>query len=177
MRRLAIVGVLVLGSTAAVVTPGLATAQSTAEPQATAGPSTAAPTKAGAPQPTRAMPAASYIQAVRVADLFLAAWARRDVDAGLALMSSALLGAEHNDRVDLSGGLKQYMSGTSNPHHEAFEIGRGAPVGGDRFAFPVRLFELYLGEPTGTVCSDTLEVEREEGDWRIDRLPRNHNPD
>jgi len=44
-------------------------------------------------------------------------------------------------------------------------------------AFPVRLFELYLGDSTGLAFSDTLELVRQGDAWRVDRLPRAYNPD
>ena len=114
---------------------------------------------------------AGYLQALRTADLFLAAWARRDPDAGLALMSQAVLKAANEGPADLDREPWQYMSGLSNPHNEAFEISKGVRVGPDRFAFPVTLFVLALGEPSGSACSDTLEVAREGKHWRVDRLP------
>ena len=43
----------------------------------------------------------------------------------------------------------------------------------DRFFHP----GVYLGEPSGFAYSDTLEVARQGNEWRVDRLPRNHNPD
>jgi hypothetical protein len=126
---------------------------------------------------SHAAPTASYLEALRVADLFLNAWVRRDIDAGLALVSAAALSRGPGGRLDLRGGVPDYMSGTSNPHHEAFEISPGRQVGSDRCAFPVRLFELYSGESTGLAYSDTLEVVFQGGEWRIDRLPRSYNPD
>ena len=69
------------------------------------------------------------------------------------------------------------MTGLSNPHHEAFEIGQGVRIDSDTYAFPVRLFELYTGEPTGYAYSDTLGVVRERDGWRVDRLPRTYDPD
>ena len=139
-----------------------------------------ATTVAAAPGPPKRHhdgPAASYLEALRVADLFLNAWVKRDVNGGLALVSAAALTRDSGGRVDLSGGVPDYISGISNPHHEAFEISPGRQVGPDRCAFPVRLFELYLGESTGFAYSDTLEVVRQGGEWRIDRLPRSYNPD
>ncbi|MHB8077889.1 MAG: hypothetical protein ACYDIE_01365 [Candidatus Krumholzibacteriia bacterium] len=139
-----------------------------------------ATTVAAAPAPPRRAPeapAASYLEALRVADLFLGAWARRDVDGGLALVSAAVIDGESGGRAELRGGVAGYLSGVSNPHHEAFEIGPGRQVVPDRYSFPVRLFELYLGESTGVAYGDTLEVVRQGGEWRVDRLPRSHDPD
>ena len=122
-------------------------------------------------------PSPAYLQALRVTDLFLDAWLNRDADTGLALMSSAILLGGPRGRDHVSAELRQYMTGLSNPHHEAFEISRGSGIGPDRFAFPVRLLELYTGETTGVAISDTLEVVRQGDEWRVDRLPRRDNPD
>lgn len=131
-----------------------------------------------APAPGRSLPDAPYLEALRVADSFLDAWAQRDPDAGLALMSAALMakGAD-STRADLGSGLRQYMTGLSNPQHQGYEICSGRAAGTDRFAFPVRLFELYSGGSTGYSYSDTLGVVWETGKWRVDRLPRTYNPD
>jgi hypothetical protein len=113
-----------------------------------------------------------------VADAFLTAWANREPEAGLALMSASVLARDpDSSRVDRKAALRHYVSGLSNPHHQAYEIGRGSPAGVDRFAFPVRLFELYLGESTGLAFSDTLELVRQGDEWRVDRLPRTHDSD
>lgn len=126
----------------------------------------------------RAFPAASYVEALRVANAFLSAWAQRQPETGLALMSAAVRARDPDPtRPDLRGGLRQYMSGLGNPHHDAFEIGAGSLAGPDRIAFPVRLFEVYSGESTGVVYSDTLEMTRQGGEWRVDRLPRACDPD
>lgn len=128
--------------------------------------------------PAHSLPAAPYLQALRVADSFLTAWAQRDPELGLALMTARVLARDPDtSRVDLRSGLRQYMTGLSNPHHEAFEIGPGIAVGPARFAFPVRLFELFLGESTGFAFSDTLELVRQGDEWRVDMLPRAYNAD
>jgi hypothetical protein len=114
-------------------------------------------------------PDSGYAGALRAADLFLSAWARRDPDAGLALLSAAVLA---RDPDSTQANLRQYMSGLSNPHHEAYEISAGSRTAPDRFAFAVRLFQAYLGEPEAYAFSDTLEVVRQGNAWRIDRLPR-----
>jgi hypothetical protein len=130
-----------------------------------------------APATRRSLPAAAYIQALRTADLFLTAWAQRDDEAGLALISDAVLAKGTVRQGDFEVELRQYMTGLSNPHHEAFEIRPGIRVGSDRYAFPVRLLELTAGEPSGFAFSDTLEVVRQADEWRVDRLPRAHHPD
>ena len=119
-----------------------------------------------------------YLRALHVADLFLTAWVERTPDTGLALVSARTLAADaDSSRPDLRSGLRQYLTGLSNPHHEAFEIEAGRVLGPDRIVFPVRLFELYLGEPAGLVFSDSLELVLQEGEWRVDRVPRTYDPD
>lgn len=119
-------------------------------------------------------PSAQYIEALGVANRLLTAWAGRDPD--LRLMSERVLAAGADSaRPDLRGGLREYMTGVSNPHHVAFEIFAGRMTGADRVSFPVRLFELYAGESTGLVYADTLEVVLQSGAWRVDRLPRTFN--
>jgi hypothetical protein len=54
--------------------------------------------------------------------------------------------------------------------------GAAAPEPG-RFAFPVRPFELYWGEPSGYAYSDTLDVVKQGDEWRVDRLARTRDPD
>jgi hypothetical protein len=69
------------------------------------------------------------------------------------------------------------MTGRSNPHQEAFEVGPGRQVDSERYAFTVRLHELYPGEPTGFAYAGTLWLVREQHGWRVDRLPRTYAPD
>lgn len=134
--------------------------------------------RGAAASPQLRAPTAAYLQALRVADVFLTAWAQRDAEAGLPLVSAAVLARDpDSSRVDLRSGLRQYMTGLSNPHHEAFEIGAGRMAGSSRIAFPVWLFELYSGESTGVTYSDTLEVVWQGDEWRVDRLPRAYDPD
>jgi hypothetical protein len=127
---------------------------------------------AGPPVQNESAPGAGYCQALRVADSFLTAWLNRDSDAGLALMSDALLGRAGGRAKERESELRQCMTGLSNPHHQAFEIGGGSRLGADRYAFPVRLLELYLGEASGSAYRDTLEVVQQGSDWQVDRLPR-----
>lgn len=122
----------------------------------------------GASPPDSARVSAAYMDALRAADSFLAAWSTRNSDAGMDLLSARLLSGDADHKAD----LRQYISGLSNPHHRAFEIGAGTANRAERVAFPVTLFELYTGERTGHLYRDTLEVLQERGEWRIDRLPR-----
>ena len=68
--------------------------------------------------------------------------------------------------------LRQFMSGLSNPHHQAFEIGRGRRISANRYLFPVVLYEHYTGETSGDRFQGTLEVVNDQGKWVVDRLPK-----
>jgi hypothetical protein len=123
-------------------------------------------------QESRPAPSASYVQALHTADLFLAAWARRDADLGLTLMSRRLLRAGQADSTETTACLRQYLQGLSNPHHSSFEIGAGVSLGATGFAFPVVLFECYGDVSTVHRVEGTLEVQPERDAWRVDRVPR-----
>lgn len=110
---------------------------------------------------------ADYLEALQTADAFLIAWVKRDTTNGLVLITERLR-AQIND----ASWLRQYISGLSNPHHQAFEIGRGEKVGSNRFKFPVVLYELYIGETTGYAYSSTVQVIKDSEGWRIDVLPK-----
>lgn len=118
---------------------------------------------------TEATAPAGYVQALETADSFLWAWANRYADTGTKLISSNLsskIKKENNEEW-----FKQYMSGLSNPHHLAFEIGEGKEINSKRFAFPVTLFEYYTGEPKAFQYKSNIEVIKEGDSWRVDVLP------
>ncbi len=115
----------------------------------------------------------SYVQALQVANTFLHAWLDRDSKGGLSLMSTSVLkppadttAAEH------TAWLQLYMSGLSNPHHQAFEIHEGKASGRDRFSFPVTLYELATGQPTANAYSSSIELVRDSSGWRVLSLPQ-----
>jgi hypothetical protein len=115
----------------------------------------------------------SYVQALQTANTFLHAWLDRDAKDGLSLMSTVLLkppadstAAEH------TAWLQLYMSGLSNPHHQAFEIHEGKVVDRDHFSFPVTLYELATGQPTANAYSNFIELVHESGGWRVLILPQ-----
>ncbi len=112
-------------------------------------------------------PSADFLNALQTANAFLGAWVSRDVERGIQLISERLR-AEVADE----SWLRQFLAGLSNPHHQAFEIGRGRRKGLGRYSFPVILYELYTGEQKGTAYPGTLEIAREGHVWRVDRLPR-----
>ena len=115
---------------------------------------------------TPSHPSGRYLSALGVANGFLAAWAGRNAEVGIAIMSQRLRKASDEQW------LREYMSGLSNPHHQSFEIGRGKEVRSGRFAFPVTLYEAYHGESKGWGYASTIEVVRDGETWRVDRLPR-----
>ncbi len=130
----------------------------------------------GATQPRNVSPpSADDVLALRTADLFLTAWAMGDADAGVALMSRALIHSGSVDQEQHLAELRQFVAGLSNPRHQAFSIGAGIRQQADRYSFPVLLFELYSDADHGNSWTDTLEVVRDGGDWRVDRLPRKGN--
>jgi hypothetical protein len=86
-------------------------------------------------QPAGTAPAA-YEQALAVADIFLWDWLSRDTDDAYLLLSPHAK-AEIRDRSWFS----LYISGLSNPRHQAFEIWEGK--GDDRhYQFNVTVYEL-----------------------------------
>ena len=117
-------------------------------------------------------PSADYILALRTANSFLTAWATRDYDTGVALMSRALCHGDGDSQGQHEADLRQLVTGLSNPSHQAFLIGAGFQRLPDRFVFPVSLFELYLNADHGNSWADTLEVVRDGDEWRVDRIPR-----
>lgn len=109
-----------------------------------------------------------YTLALSAVDRFLCAWQMRRQDEGLSLLSPRLRGEFAEEE------LRSYISGISNPHHAAFEVGPGKRISEDRFAFDVRFYEHYTGEkeqfsrPRSTTIS-VVRVGPE--DWLIDELP------
>lgn len=119
-------------------------------------------------------PAAAYLEALRAANSFLAAWMRRDPQSGIALMCENLL-TPNGDEIQRSAEtswLSQYMSGLSNPHHQAFEVDAGIEAEPSLFRFPVTLYELYSGEPQGLRSTSDLGIALREGRWCVAQLPR-----
>lgn len=127
---------------------------------------------AATPRTGASPPSADYILALRTTNSFLAAWSSRDADAGVALMSHALLAPGGTATTARQAELRQFVEGPSNPGHQAFDVAAGIRRSADRYAFPVTLFELYQGADHGDEISDTLEVVRDDDGWRVDRLPR-----
>ena len=130
------------------------------------------PVSASAQPQDASPPSADYILALRTANSFLTAWAMRDHDAGVALMSRALRRSDADTQDQREAELRQLVTGLSNPSHQAFLIEAGLQRRLDRFVFPVSLFELYLNADHGNSWADTVEVVRDGDEWRVDRIPR-----
>jgi len=101
-----------------------------------------------------------------VVDAFLWAWVARDAESGLRLMSERL-----RSQVKDESWLRQFLVGLSNPHHQAFEVGRGRLKANNRYGFLVTLYEFHTGEHTGNKYQSTLEAVKEGQGWRVDHLP------
>lgn len=114
-----------------------------------------------------------YVQALARANDFLHAWLCRDPEAGLGLLSARVLKPPAGvDAETYASWLELYMTGLSNPHHQAFEILPGEASTGDTFSFPVILHEYATGMERGDTYSSSIELTEEKGEWRIIRLPR-----
>lgn len=109
-----------------------------------------------------------YVLALTTANQFLYAWATRNQYDGLALLSPRLK-AKFPEEY-----LRSYISGLSNPHHQAFEVGRGKRLPSGGFAFPVAMYEHYTGqkETVGPPKPLTIVVIRAGPEsWLVDELP------
>ena len=80
-----------------------------------------------------------YVLALTAADQFMFAWATRNQDDGLSLLSPRLKNKFPEDY------FRYYLTGLSNPHHQAFEMGRGKRLPSGAFSFPVAMYEHYTG--------------------------------
>jgi hypothetical protein len=107
-----------------------------------------------------------YLQSLRTADVFLGLWLRRDSSDAWQMLSLHLRSTIH-DR----SWFNLYMTGLSNPRHEAFSIGHGAHGPDGSYTFPVTLYEWANGSTTGFVYRSRLVVTRERNQSKIDRLP------
>jgi hypothetical protein len=109
-----------------------------------------------------------YVQALSAANHFLTAWATRNEEDGLALLSLQLKNKYPEEY------FRYYISGLSNPHHQAFEMGRGKRLSSGHFAFPVVMYECYTGlkEIHNQLKPLTIVVVQSSPDaWLVDELP------
>ena len=122
---------------------------------------------------------AEYLQALSVADEFLAAWMFREEDKGIALVSAGLRKTVSDDK------LREYVSGLSDPYHCSFVVGPGVqPHKGEQgFEFPVTFFFLYNGESTGGGYKTSIKIGRTKDcdthtqGWCVQSLPSSYDSD
>ena len=85
-----------------------------------------------------------------------------------------LLSPEARQRYRDRGRLEQYLSGISNPHHQANEVWDGRTIAPGRIAFSVRFYEFYTAEPwhgTRSQPSSIVLVKTGRWEWQVARLP------
>jgi hypothetical protein len=103
--------------------------------------------------------------ALRAGDAFLNAYIQRDDEAGLPLLSSRLRNTTSEDDLRLA------ISGTSNPHHQAFEVFDGRRLNDTSFEFQVHLYDYVTDQQVELEKgkSKTLRIVRGENEtWLID---------
>jgi hypothetical protein len=110
-----------------------------------------------------------YMLALGSANQFLTAWQWRRQEDGLKLLSDSL--KQRKSEED----LRLYLSGSSNPHHEAFEICSGKRLDKHRYSFKIQLFEAITGQEiwSDQCARSAIIVMVKEGQdkWVVDELP------
>jgi hypothetical protein len=129
-------------------------------------------TSAPAQKPTKGRAGESidqdYVLALSTANHFLAAWAARSEDEGLALLTPRLKNKYPEEY------FRSYISGLSNPHHQAFEVGRGKRLPSGYFSFPVAMYECYTGQKESYDHLKPLTIvviQTGPDTWLVDELP------
>lgn len=116
-----------------------------------------------------------YLFALRAADQFMNAWLNRDLTTGRTLVTDKVK-KEAGD-----SGLFAFFTGTSNPHHQAYELIGCKRVDENTFRFQVWLYEHYSGQqmqPAERGKGSTFDVvkvgvnEAGEGIWLANSLPK-----
>jgi hypothetical protein len=110
----------------------------------------------------------NYVLALTAADQFLYAWATRNMEDGLALLSPQLK-AKYPEEY-----FRYYISGISDPHHQAFEVGEGKRLPSGGFAFPVTLYEHYTGQKESFAHPKPLTIviiQTAPESWLVNELP------
>jgi hypothetical protein len=116
-----------------------------------------------------------YLFALHTADQFLNAWLNRDLNTGKTLVTDKV------KKEAGENGLFAFFTGTSNPHHQAYEVIGRKRVDDNTFRFQVWLYEHYTGQqmqPTERGKGSTFDVvkvgvnEAGEGIWLVNSLPR-----
>lgn len=104
-----------------------------------------------------------YISALATADRLLQAWQAADAESGLVLLTSHA--KERATRDALDGFF-------SSEGPSAYEIGRGKPLRGGRYQFPVVLLTgTASGRRAHRRFSSILVVRTGDKDWAVDKLP------
>lgn len=109
-----------------------------------------------------------YVLALSAADEFMVAWATRNQDDGLALLSPRLKNKFPEDY------FRYYITGLSNPHHQAFEVGRGKRLPSGAFSFPVTMYMHYTGQKENISPPKPLAIVMIQAgpeNWLVDELP------
>lgn len=109
-----------------------------------------------------------YVLALSAADQFMYAWATRNQDDGLALLSPRLKNKFPEEY------LRSYISGISNPHHQAFEVGGGKRLPSGGFSFPVAMYMHYTGQRENSGPPKPLTIVMIQAgpeNWLVDELP------
>ena len=115
-----------------------------------------------------------YVLALSAADQFLNAWATRNQDDGMALLSPRLKNKFPEDY------FRYYLSGLSNPHHQAFEVGQGKRLTSGKFSFPVMMYLHYTGQKETNEHPKSLTIVMVQAgpeNWLVDALPGFVEPD
>lgn len=104
-----------------------------------------------------------YREALRILKIVMRAWAHRDADTAIRLVSPDL---ERQFRSQEQ--LRQLFTGTSNPHHVAFAIRRIANTERDVAEFDVDLYETVTGDPRLIPSRVKVEVRKLDSGWFVD---------
>ena len=115
-----------------------------------------------------------YLFALKAANEFASAWARRDPENGLKWVTDEWKAGKDPLYLDA------YFRGTSNPHHLTFELSGKRRVDERTYLFELQLYDYYTAQPDSTFGFPanrapgwTLEVVKQgdtewgEGVWRV----------
>lgn len=109
-----------------------------------------------------------YLMALRAANQFLEAWIHRNAEQGVQMVTGAVKERYSEEQ------LSTYFVGTSNPHHQAYEITSGEQIDEDSYRFKVWMYEHYTGVE---VLFDHPEpsyltvIRTDDEQWLINELP------
>lgn len=109
-----------------------------------------------------------YLMALRAANQFLEAWVNRDGKQGAQTVTAEVKDLYSEEQ------LSAYFVGTSNPHHQAYEITGSDQIDENSYRFKVWMYEHYTGVE---VLFDHPEpsyltvVRTEDETWQVNELP------